>query len=252
MPARILGIVSIKGGVGKTTSTVNVGTALSEMNKKVLLVDADFGSPNLALHFGMVNPSKTLNHVFQGKVAPHEAIQRYNDNLDILPCSVITQKVHPALLKEKLAPLRKLYDYILIDASPTLNETMLSTIMASDELLVVTSPDYPTLNATLYAVRVARKQKTPIAGLLVNRIRGKKFELTRQEIEDAAGVPVIGAVFDDVNVPASVAETQPAMQFKPWTHSSRAYRQVAAHLADENVGEGFFSSLTQWFRNRGR
>src|SRR3989344_272253 len=174
MPARILGIVSIKGGVGKTTSTVNVGTALSEMNKKVLLVDADFGSPNLALHFGMVNPSKTLNHVFQGKVAPHEAIQRYNDNLDVMPCSVITQKIHPALLKEKLQPLRKLYDYILIDASPTLNETMLSTIMASDELLVVTSPDYPTLNATLYAVRVARKQKTPIGGLLVNRIHGKK------------------------------------------------------------------------------
>src|SRR3989344_5180002 len=252
MPARILGIVSIKGGVGKTTSTVNVGTALSEMNKKVLLVDADFGSPNLALHFGMVNPSKTLNHVFQGKVAPHEAIQRYNDNLDILPCSVITQKVHPALLKEKLAPLRKLYDYILIDASPTLNETMLSTIMASDELLVVTSPDYPTLNATLYAVRVARKQKTPIAGLLVNRIRGKKFELIRQEIEDAAGVTVIGAVFDDLAVPASVAQTEPALQFKPWAHSSRAYRQVAAHIADETSADGFFSSLRRWFENRRR
>ena len=64
MPARILGIVSIKGGVGKTTSTVNIGTALSEMNKKVLLVDADFGSPNLALHFGIVNPSNTFNIFF--------------------------------------------------------------------------------------------------------------------------------------------------------------------------------------------
>ena len=62
--AKTIGIISIKGGVGKTTSTVNIGAALAELGKKVLLVDADYTSPNLALHFGVVAPQKTLQHVF--------------------------------------------------------------------------------------------------------------------------------------------------------------------------------------------
>jgi septum site-determining protein MinD len=252
MKARTIGIISIKGGVGKTTSTINIGTGLAELGKKVLLVDADYTSPNLALHFGIVAPDKTLHHVFRGKINIQEAIHSYADNLDILPCSLMTQKVNPLLLKEKLQSLKRLYDFIVIDASPALNETMLSTICASDELLVVTSPDYPTLNATMHAVRVARKQKTPITGLVVNKVRGKKFELTREEIEDAAGVPIIGAVFDDIAVPSSVADTLPALLHKPRAHSSRSFRKVAAHLADVDTHEGFFSSLRQWFSRRGR
>ncbi|HLC74534.1 MAG TPA: AAA family ATPase [Candidatus Nanoarchaeia archaeon] len=248
--AKTIGIISIKGGVGKTTSTINIGAALAELGRKVLLVDADFTSPNLALHFGIVAPQKTLHHVFQGKISAQEAIQSYHENLDILPCSVITEKVHPGLLKEKIQSVRKFYDFILIDAAPTLNDVMLSTILASDQLLVITSPDYPTLNATLHAVRVAQQQKTPIVGLVVNKVRGKRFELSRSEIEDAAGVPVIGSVSDDVNVPASVAETRPAVHFKPRAQSSAMYRKVAQQLAGVEEQPGLIDTVKSWLRIR--
>ena len=247
---KTIGIISIKGGVGKTTSTVNIGAALAELGKKVLLVDADYTSPNLALHFGVVAPQKTLHTVFQGKISAQEAILPYHENLDVLPCSVITERVHPGLLKEKIQTLKKFYDFILIDAAPTLNEVMLATILASDQLLVITSPDYPTLNATLHAVKAAQKQKTPILGLVVNKIRGRKFELTRKEIEDAAGVRVIGAIFDDVNVPASVAETKPTVHFKPRAHASTAYRGIAEQLVGIKKRSSFAASIKSWLKLR--
>ncbi len=252
MTAKTIGVISIKGGVGKTVTTCNLGSALAELGKKVLLVDADFTSPNLALHFGIVSPEKTLHHVFAGKVTAYEAVHNYSENLDILPCSLVGEKVNPYLLKEKLSGVKKLYDYILIDAAPTLNDDMLATIVASDELLVVTSPDYPTLSATLHAVKMAQKKKTPIVGLVLNKVRGKKFELTPKEIEEASGVNILGVVRDDIHIPASIAGTKPAVEHKPRTHASRSFRQIAAALAEIDYDRSIFATLRNWFQSRGK
>jgi MinD-like ATPase involved in chromosome partitioning or flagellar assembly len=233
MTATVLGIVSIKGGVGKTTSSINLGAALAVQGKKTLVVDADFTSPNLGLHIGLVNPKKTLHHVFKGKVDPQEAVHNYCENLDILPCSLIAEKINPYILKQKLDKLRSQYDFIIIDAAPTLNEDMLATIIASDELLVVTSTDYPTLSATLHAVRIAKKQKTPIAGLILNRRRGKSFELTAHEIEEAAGLDILAVINESMVIPSSVADTTPALLRKPYSKASQQFKRLAAHLSDE-------------------
>ena len=246
MKAKTIGIVSVKGGVGKTTTVANLGSALAFYGKKVLLVDADFTAPNLALHFCIVRPKKTLHHVFKNRFTAHEAVHSYHPNLDVLPCSMIAEKVNPYLLREKLAGLKALYDFVLIDASPTLNDDMLATIIASDELLVVTSPDYPTLSATLHAVRVAKKQRTPVAGLLLNRVLNRRFELKPGEIEEAAGVPILATVQEDVHVPASIAETVPAAIHAPHARASRAYKRLAAQMIGITPKEGFFSRLAFW------
>lgn len=245
--AKILGVVSIKGGVGKTTTAANIGSALAEFGKKVLLIDADFSAPSLGLHFGLVKPKKTLHHVLHGKITAVEAVQPCRENLDMLPCSLMAGKLNPFLLRDKIQGLRKLYDYILIDAAPTLNDDMLSTILASDELLVVTSPDYPTLSATLHAVRVAAKENKPIAGLLLNRVRGKSFELTEEEIAEAAGVPILGTIKEDLAVPKGIAETTPATLYKPNARASTSFKRVAAALAEVDYQDGILARLKLWF-----
>ncbi len=248
--AKTLGIVSIKGGVGKTTTAVNLGAALAGFGKKVLLVDADFSSPNLALHLGIVNPKRTLHHVFEGKITAQEAVHSYSENIDVLPCSLMGGKVNPFLLRDKLARLKHTYDYIIVDAAPTLNAEMLATILASDELLVVTSPDYPTLSATMHAVKAAQKEKTPIAGLVVNKIRGKKFELKPAEIEEATGAKILGVVGDDVGVLESVAEMKPAMLHKPRGKSAKAFKEIAAKVAGVENDKGFLKRLKGLFNSK--
>lgn len=250
MTAKIFGIISIKGGVGKTTVSSNLGMALSQFDKKVLLVDADFSSPSLGIHLGLLKPAKTLQQVFKNSITTHEAIHEYSKNLDLLPSSLMAEKPDPYLLKEKLESVRENYDYIIVDSSPTLNNEMLATIVASDEIFVVTSPDYPTLSATLHAVKTAKKQKTPIAGLILNRVRHKQFELTLEEIEEASEVPVMAVLSENIIVPQGIAETKPATEIKPLSNLSVEFMKFASAIVKEEYQDPrWFAKVKGFFLN---
>lgn len=226
---KTIGIIAIKGGVGKTTTTVNLGAVLAkEFKKKVLVVDANFSAPNLGLHVGLVDPETTLHHVLHRRADMHDAIYEYNENLHVLPGSLVGRKINPHLLKEKLKAIKDDYDVVLLDSSPALNEEILSTMVASDRLLVVTSPDYPTLSTTMRAVRIAKQRKTPISGLILNKVRNKKFELTLDDIEEAAGVPVVAVFPDDVKMLEALSETKPIVNHAERRHIVHEYKHLAA------------------------
>ena len=230
---KVIGIISLKGGVGKTSSVANLGAALAGFGKKVLVVDANFSAPNLGLHLGLPNPEITLHDVLLNRASINEAIYEHGAGFHLIPGAYISRKVNPLGLKDKIRHLRDHYDAILIDSSPNLNDEMLSTMMASDMLLVVTSPDYPTLSATLRAVRLAKQKKIPISGLILNRVRNKRFELSIQDIEEAAEVPVISVLPEDIRVPESIANTMPVTLHKPKSASAIEYRKLAASLIGE-------------------
>ncbi len=231
---KVIGIISIKGGVGKTTTVSNLGALLaSELGKKVLIVDANFSAPNLALHLGFINPEITLSDVMLDKVDVKDAIYEHDIGFHMLPTALLHRKVNPFKLRSKLNKLKDYYDVILIDSSPTLNEEMLSTIVASDQLLVITSPDLPTLSCTMHAVKVAKRKKTPITGVIINKVRNKKFELTTDEIQDSTGVPVVAVLPDDIRVIEALANSTPASVFSPRKNFAIEYRKLAASLVGE-------------------
>jgi len=234
---KIIGVIAIKGGVGKTTTVANLGAILSkEFNKKVLAVDANFSAPNLGLHFGITDPAQTLHDVLLNRANVDDAIVKHSEGFHILPSSFLSRKVNPFGLKEKIESVKDNYDIVLIDSSPTLNEEILSTMIASDELLVVTSPDYPTLSTTLRAVRLAKQKKTPITGLVLNKVRNKKFELAVHDIEHSAETPVLAVLPDDVKLLESVALADPAAFDR--SNAVIEYKKLAACL----VGEKFYDS----------
>ena len=239
---KVIGVIAIKGGVGKTTTVANLGAILSkEFNKNVLVVDANFSAPNLGLHFGITKPEKTIHDVLLDKTTIHSAILSHSDNLHILPADFLSRKVNPFKLKEHINKVKDNYDVILIDSSPTLNEEILSTMVASDELLVVTSPDYPTLSTTLRAVRLAKQKKTPITGLVLNKIRNKKFELTIHDIEDSAETPVLAVLPDDLKILEALSLTKPAAMNFDKSHAVIEYKKLAASLIGEKYVDDRFS-----------
>ncbi len=197
-----IGIIAIKGGVGKTTIASSLACDLvNHHGKKVLLVDANYSAPNLGLHMDIVKPDKTIHDVLSGKARITSAIHN-RFGVDVIPGSyVYGNQINFLKLKDKLSGIKDNYDFVIIDSSPSLNEEALSTMLASDYLFVVTTPDYPTLSCSLRAAKLAKQRGKPISGIIINKIRDPKYELTLDEIEESVGIPVIARLHDDkINV----------------------------------------------------
>jgi septum site-determining protein MinD len=212
---------------------VSLGDALAGFGKKVLLVDGNFSSPNLGLHLNIIEPEKTIHHVLERKANPSEAVYEHG-NFDVMPASVFGDfNISPLKLKDKLGYLKRKYDIILLDSSPALNDETLAVMLASDDILVVTTPDLPTLSATLKAVKLAKQRGTPIVGLVMNKVYGKDFELSPSEVEDTARVPIMASIPYDVNVLKALAQFSPYSSHKPRSTGSDEYKRLAASLIGE-------------------
>ncbi|PJE81071.1 hypothetical protein COU58_04320 [Candidatus Pacearchaeota archaeon CG10_big_fil_rev_8_21_14_0_10_32_42] len=231
---KVIGILSLKGGVGKTSSVISLGAALASFGKKVLLVDANFSAPNLGIHLNIIEPEKTIHHVLNNEIDVHDAIYEY-EGFEIIPASIYPKKqFDPLKLKDHIRKLKHKYDFILIDSSPALNNETLATMITADELFVVSTPDVSTLTMTLKAIALAKKRGTPITGLIVNKVYKKNFELSLEKIEKTSDVPVLAVIPHDINVLKSQAHFIPFTYFKPNSDVSVEYKKLAACLSGEN------------------
>ena len=152
-----IGILSLKGGVGKTSVVVALGDALAHFGKKVLLIDGNLSAPNLGLHLNIIDPEVTLQDVLSREKNLNDSIHKL-ERFDIIPASIFSRKeISPLNLRNKVNILKKRYDVVIIDSPPSLNEEALATILASDEILVVATPDYSTLGTTIKTINHARR-----------------------------------------------------------------------------------------------
>ncbi len=197
MPKSI-GIISIKGGVGKTTIASSLASSLyNNFQRKVLLVDANYSAPNLGIHMDILSPEKTIHEVLANKARIKSSIHN-RFGVDVIPGSYIFQnQFNPLKLRDKLRLIKNDYDFLIIDSSPSLNEEILSTILASDHLFVVSTPDYPTLYCSLRAAKLAKHRGRPISGIILNKIRDPAYELSLKDIEEAVDIPIIAKIPDD-------------------------------------------------------
>ena len=250
--SRVIGVISVKGGVGKTTTAVNLATVLAnDFNKKVLLVDANYYAPNLNFHLGILDPINTLNDVLQNKIKIFDAVYKHNLNFHFIASSLLSRKIDPMKLRNQIKSIRSFYEVIILDSSPSLNDEMLSVMLSSDELVVLTTPDYATLSTTLKAVRVAKQKKIPINGLILNKVRNNKCELSLEEIETATSTHVLGVIPDEEKTIEAQHSLTPITQYLPNKEISIEYKKIAASLINEKFDDPrFFANLKSVFSKK--
>jgi len=230
---KIIGIISLKGGVGKTSIVSSLGAAISGFDKKVLVIDGNLSTGTLGLHLNVIEPDVTLNHVLGRKANITEAIYKLK-NFDVIFSSMFKQiKVNPLKLKDKIKSLKRKYDFILLDSSPSLDEETLAVMLASDELFVLTTPDYPTLNATLRAIKLAKQRGTKIDGLIINKVHNKNFEISVNDIETTAEIPVMAVIPYDIRILKALSKFNFCVNCNPRSAASTEIKKLAAVLVGE-------------------
>jgi len=240
--SNIIAFVSIKGGVGKTTMALETATSLvKHFNKRVLLVDANFSAPNIGLYLDLTN-EVSLHDALAGS-GLHNAIYEAH-GVDIVPSSLYNTKNSDVFnLKKTLEKFKNRYDFIILDSSPNYEE-LKPVIAAADKIFLVTSPDHVTLLTTLKAAEIARQKKTPIEGIIVNKIRSPRHEYNIDDIEEISKIPVLARVKDHKKMVEALSNKIPISAYDPSNPVSREIRSLASAISGEPESkEGFLRRI---------
>lgn len=245
--AKIYGIISGKGGVGKTTSAINLGAALNSLGQDVVVVDANLSTPNVGLHLGSPIVPVTLNHILNNKAKLEEAIYEHHSGLKILPSSLSTKelkKIKHENLTNLGKQLKKLTNQIILDSSAGLGKEAEAVINAADEIILVTQPEMPSVTDALKSAKLAEQLKKPMTGFILARHKGKKTELPLDNIKDLLELPLLGIIPEDKNMQKALSLKNAIVHTHPRSKASKSYMEIARKLLGEEK-PAFFSRLLE-------
>ncbi len=260
--SEVIVVTSGKGGVGKTTTSANVGTGLAKLNKKVVLIDTDIGLRNLDVVLGLENRIVyNLVDVVEGNCRAKQAMikdKRY-ENLYLLPSAQTRDKnsVTPEQMKKLVDELREEFDYIILDCPAGIEQGFKNAIAGADRALVVTTPEVSAIRDADRIIGLLEANEMKKTDLIVNRIRMdmvKRGEMMSiEDVLDILAVNLIGAVPDDENIVISTNQGEPLVGNS--TMAGQAYMNICKRIVGEEVpmldlsaGNGFFSKIASMFK----
>lgn len=255
--SRVIGCVSAKGGVGKTTSAINLSAALHAFGKDVTLVDANLTTPNVGIYLGVPIAPVTLHDVLKGKKDAREAVFQHKHGFKVLPASISlkdARKVDPAKLDDAVRDIDGHSDFIVIDGAPGLTKEALAAIKACSEVIIVTNPEMPAVTDALKTIKVCKELKKEVLGVLVTKTNVKNADMSLKSIESILEVPVIGVVPEDRAVKFAVANKESVVHNYPKSAAAVQYKKLAAELLNLKYSErieplntnNFFDSVLKW------
>ena len=240
--SEVIVITSGKGGVGKTTTTANVGTGLAQLNKKVVLIDTDIGLRNLDVVMGLENRIVyNLVDVVEGNCKIKQALikdKKYPE-LYLLPSAQTRDKtsVTPEQMKKLTDELREEFDYILLDCPAGIEQGFKNAIAGADRALIVTTPEVSAIRDADRIIGLLEANGLKKIELIVNRIRMDMVKrgdmMSVEDVSDILAVPLIGILPDDEQVVIATNQGEP-LAGKPGL-CGQAYLNICHRLLGEEV-----------------
>ncbi len=260
----VIVITSGKGGVGKTTTTSNIGAGLAAMGKKVVLIDTDIGLRNLDIVMGLENRVVfNLVDVIEGECKLKSALikDKRFPSLFLLPAAQTKDKdaVTPEQMKELCDELRDSYDYIILDCPAGIENGFKNAIAGADRALVVTTPEVSAVRDADKIIGMLSAHGISDYRLLVNRVRVDMVKrgdmMSMEDIMDILGIGLIGVVPDDQDIIVSANRGEPIVTMEK-SRAGEAYRNICRRLMGEDVplmdldpSKGLVGLFKKWFKN---
>lgn len=258
----VIVITSGKGGVGKTTTTANIGCGLAMLDKKVVVIDADIGLRNLDVVLGLENRIVyDIVDVVEGVCRLKQALikDKRNEGLYLLPAAQTKDKnaISPEQMQTLCNTLKEQYDYVLVDCPAGIEQGFKNAIAGADRAIVVTTPEISAVRDADRIIGLLEASELGSPELVINRIRidmVKKGDMMNiEDMTDILAIDLIGIVPDDEHIVISTNRGEPAVRDDN-SLAGRAFRNISKRITGEDVqfmelevNDGFMSRLAKLF-----
>ncbi len=258
----VIVITSGKGGVGKTTTSANIGTGLALRGKSVVVVDADIGLRNLDVVMGLENRIVFDIVDVVGEVCKiRQALikDKRHENLYLLPAAQTKDKsaVSQQQMKDLCAELKKDYDYVIIDCPAGIEQGFKNAIAGADRAIVVTTPEVSAVRDADRIIGLLEAAELYEPTLIVNRLRIDLVKrgdmLNIEDMKDILAIDLLGVVPDDEQIVITTNRGEPAVMSDD-SRAGEAYRNIVSRILGEEVPlldleteKGFFAKLKNFF-----
>lgn len=239
MVAKIIAVMSAKGGVGKTTAAVNIAAALSARGKKTLIVDANLETPHVAIYYGFVGYKYSVEDVLNNIVPVESAVYGSDfENLDILPSRVFkglgdgNSKYKIINLFYHLKKLEKYYDFIVIDSKPSFDLDFVKAIRGVSGI-IVSGPEITSIIEAKKLNDELSGSNVNVLGLVLNRYdRKQKDIVNKEDAEKLTNIDVVWVVPEDKSIYTALKKGVPAVLLNGRLGVSKAFFEIAKSLIE--------------------
>jgi septum site-determining protein MinD len=231
--SKIIVITSGKGGVGKTTTAINLGVSINHFGESALIVDGNLSTPNVGIYLNSPEVPVNLNHILNKKSDVFEAVYEHESGVKIIPASLSIKelnKLKPEKMKDFKEDFKKISEYVIVDCAAGLGVEARSAIELADELIIVTNPEMPAITDALKTIKLAEQSKKLVRGIIMTRVKKDKIEVQPETVKEMLEVPILGMIPEDINIKRALNFKDAVVHTAPKSKSARAYKEIAAKI----------------------
>ncbi|MDA3733651.1 septum site-determining protein MinD [Niameybacter massiliensis] len=260
--SQVIVVTSGKGGVGKTTTSANIGTALNLLGKKVVLLDADIGLRNLDVVMGLENRIVyDLVDVVEGRCRIKQALikDKRFEGLFLLPAAQTRDKdaVSPEQMKKLCDSLKEDFDYVIVDCPAGIEQGFKNAVAGADRALVVTTPEVSAVRDADRIIGLLEANGISNTQLIINRVRMNMVKrgdmMAMDDVVEILAIDLLGVVPDDEHIVITTNKGEPAVADKS-ALAGKAFRNIADRIEgnevpflDLEMGNGFIDKIKRMF-----
>ena len=236
MQTTFIVIASAKGGVGKTSTAINLSAALQEFGRNVVIVDGNYSKPNVGVMLGITKLKNTLHDTLRSHEHITNSVYIHPSGLQVIPGSILYEEIyseHIKKIEEAIMPLRGKTELVIVDSGPGFSTETTEVIDLADKLILITTPDLASITDTLKTKKFCKDRGIEILGVVVTHVKKNEINMNLKDIELIIEEKVIGEIPFDESIPESQHNKYPVLDYAENSLASVAYKKLAANLIGE-------------------